>query len=227
LLILVFFPFLYRSDILSFRCEVRSLLSSFVTEGIIFNMMFKRLLMVGGLLSALLFLNGCSYMTNRWNDTKDIGDFGFTFSSKPQFSAYVSAPVVQIIPLGIGKVDGHFFGMGEGQTALWAPHYEKSLGLLVWGEERVSFFHTEEELAAMSEEKRDEAANFMRSGVGGFVQGPWSLKYCVSCPHYIHLGWFGVVVTPRYLQMLDFVLGWTTLDVCQDDNRNADGSPTE
>ena len=148
-------------------------------------MMFKRLFMVGGLLSALLFLNGCSYMTNRWNDTKDIGDFGFTFSSKAQFSAYVSAPVIQIIPVGIGKVDGHFFGLGEGQTALWAPHYEKSLGLLLWGEERVSFFHTEEELATMSEEKRDEAANFMRAGVGGFVQGPVVVEVLGFLPHTI------------------------------------------
>jgi hypothetical protein len=41
----------------------------------------------------------------------------------------------------------------------------------------------------------------------------------ISCPHYLHLGWVGVVATPRYLQMLDFVAGWTTLDVGGDDNR--------
>ncbi len=168
---------------------------------------------------ALVFAgSGCVYLNDRGRDALDMVDIGLTFSSKPQFAAYVSAPIAQVLALGYGKVDGNYFGIGEGEAALWGPHYESSVGLLVWGEELVSYQHAEAELAALPPQEADLTANFMRVGPVGFIQGPApSLKYLVSCPHYIHVGWIGVVATPRWLQMADFLIGWTTLDVCQDD----------
>ena len=34
---------------------------------------------------------------------------------------------------------------------------------------------------------------------------------------YIHLGWFGLVINARYTEVLDFVVGFTTLDLAGDD----------
>lgn len=194
--------------------------------------MINRLRIIILLLLATLNLTGCTYMTNRYNDFKDVMDVGVTFSSKPQFSAYASGPFVQVGTLGWGHVDGHFFGMGEGRLALWAPHYEDSWGLFVVGQEYVSFYHTEAELMAMPEKERNEAANYMQVGIVGMPMGlagygppPPTLKYFGSCPHYLHLGWIGIVGGPRWLQMGDFILGWTTLDICGDDNRDLDGVP--
>lgn len=150
-------------------------------------------------------------------------DVGITFSAQPQFAAYASAPGAQILTLGFGRVDGRFVGVGEGRAALWGPHYESSVGLLLWGEERISYRRTGAELAALPPQEADLAANFMRVGPAGFVHGPApSLKYVVSCPHYIHLGWIGVVATPRWLQMADFLAGWVGLDLCLDDGARRD-----
>ncbi|MCL5269615.1 MAG: hypothetical protein M1457_03455 [bacterium] len=170
-------------------------------------------------------LQGCTYFQKRAHDARDIIDLGFTFSAKPQFSLYASGPFVQVFTAGVGKVDGRFFGLGEGDFHLWGPHYEKSVGLAVWGLEWLSYQHTESEIEAMPKAQADEAANYMQVGLVGMPlgysgavapSGPGP-KYIGSCPHYLHLGWIGVVATPRYLQAFDFVLGWTTLDILGDD----------
>lgn len=174
--------------------------------------------------SFLLFAApGCTYLKYRGQDAMDFMDVGVTFSAKPQFSFYASGPFVQIGALGIGKVDGHFFGLGDGQACLWAPHYEASVGVLVWGEEWISYRSTEASLAALPLAEAELTGNFMRVAPIGFIQGPTpSLKYFGSCPHYLHVGWIGLVGSPRWLQMADFVLGFTTLDLCQDDGPKRD-----
>ena len=56
---------------------------------------------------------GCSYPKHRFQDAAEMFDFGATFSKKPQFSAYMNCPVVA--PIGYGKVDGRFVGVGGGK----------------------------------------------------------------------------------------------------------------
>jgi hypothetical protein len=178
----------------------------------------KRLL--GGMILAGMFIctQGCTYLSNRGQDAMDMVDVGFTFSKDPHFALYYD--FIPIIPIGYGKVEGTFAGLGGGKFGTDLPHYEESLGLILWGEERVNFGTSPEELDAMSESERNEALNFQRSGLIGMVQGPFpGTDYLISCPHYLHLGWIGGVGSPRYLEMLDFVIGWTTLDICGDDDR--------
>ena len=182
-----------------------------------------RSLLTGVCLGSMWVTSGCTYLKYRGQDAMDMMDVGITFSSKPQFALYASGPFVQIGALGFGKVDGHFFGFGEGKASLWGPHYESSCGVLVWGEELLSYHLTESQLAALPPRESDLTANFMRVGPIGFIQGPLpSLKYFGSCPHYIHLGWIGLVGSPRYLQMADFLLGWFMIDLCQDDGPKRD-----
>ena len=43
--------------------------------------------------------------------------------------------------------------------------------------------------------------------------------YCPACTHYIHLICVGFVGNLRYAEILDFVLGFTTMDIACDDGR--------
>jgi len=163
------------------------------------------------LLACLLFIGagGCTYLRYRGEDALDMIDIGVTLSKKPGFAVYYD--FVPLIPAGVGYVDGYFVGVGGGRVG-WMPHYEESVGLGLWGQEKVGF-------GEFSKEK-PETLNFQRSGIAGMIHGPFpGPDYLISCPHYLHLGWIGLVGSPRYLQALDFVLGWTTLDICSDDGR--------
>ena len=137
----------------------------------------------------------------------DIIDIGFTASKKPGLALYYD--FVPVIPIGYGKVEGTFVGLGGGKFGAM-PHYEESYGLLLWGQESVGF--------GVYDASDPETLNYQRTGLVGAAEGPFpGPDYLLSCPHYIHLGWVGIVVSPRYLQILDFLCGWTTLDICFDD----------
>jgi hypothetical protein len=139
----------------------------------------------------------------------DVIDLGVTWSSRPGFALYYD--FVPVIPVGFGYVDGHFAGLGGGRFGAMR-HFERSYGLVLWGQEEVGF--------GTFDRRKPETVRFQRTGLIGMVQGPFpGPDYLISCPHYFHLGWVGLVGTPRYLQMLDFVLGWTTLDIGFDDGR--------
>ncbi|NQU43466.1 hypothetical protein HQ520_09280 [bacterium] len=172
------------------------------------------LILLAGLLS---ISSGCTYFQNRADDAMDMIDLGFTFSKKPGFAFYYD--FVPVIPIGVGYVRGSYVGLGGGKLSWLSPHHEESYGALLWGQEKVTFRHSEEDLAAMTPEEREKALLFQRTGLIGVFQGPFpGPEYLISCPHYIHLGWIGVVGSPRYLQMLDFLIGWTTLDITRDDD---------
>ena len=177
----------------------------------VFHMRRRSNLLRVGVCSAvlLLVLPGCTYMRHRGEDAADMLDLGVTWSKKPAFALYYS--FVPIVAIGYGSVDGSFAGLGGGSFGAM-PHCEKSVGLILWGQERLGFGEFDPE--------EPETVNYQRLGLVGLFQGPVpGPDYMISCPHYLHLGWGGLVATPRYLQILDFVLGWTTMDICFDDGR--------
>lgn len=158
---------------------------------------------------ALVFLGlqGCTYLTYRGQDAMEIMDLGLTVSQKPGFALYYD--FIPIIPIGVGYVDGYFLGLGGGKAGAM-KHYEKSYGAILWGQEEVGF--------GVYDTAVPESVRFQRTGAIGLSQGPVpGPDYMISCPHYLHLGWIGVVASPRYLQIIDFILGFSTLDICHDD----------
>ena len=184
------------------------------------------------LLAAVLLTQGCTYLQNRADDAMDMVDFGFTFSAKPQINLFVDAPFVTTQPIGWGKLDAYFLGFGQGKISLFAPAHFNNWGLVLYGDERVTYEgHAEdfERWAASSD--RNEREFFTESyttGIGGIIQGiaegdyvkrpGRAMQYIGSCPHNFHLLFFGIVATPRYWDMLDFIVGFTTLDLSQDDD---------
>jgi hypothetical protein len=153
---------------------------------------------------------GCSYLRDRGDDAAQMFDFGLTFSKKPQFSAYMNCPV--IAPLGYGKVDGYFVGMGGGKVGAM-KHHQESSGLLVWGREEVSWESFDPEQA--------DTLSVQGVGVLGLAEGQEGEKaYTPACIHYLHLGWIGIAANVRWLEIPDFLLGFFLLDPMGDDGEN-------
>lgn len=166
-----------------------------------------RVAAVLGLAVLVSSMSGCTYLKYRGADALDIVDLGVTFSKDPYFAAYYRLPV-PVGAIGYGKVKGGFFGIGGGNIG-YMPHYEESYGPILWGQEEVAF-------GDYNREDR-ERLNYERIGIGLF-QGPLPPPgYMLGCPHYLHLGWIGLVGMPRIYEWLDFPLGFTTLDISRDD----------
>ena len=153
---------------------------------------------------------GCSYVRDRRDDATEMFDFGLTFSKRPQFSAYMNCPV--IVPVGYGKVDGYFVGMGGGKVGAM-EHHQESTGLLVWGREEVTWESFDPEDA--------DALSVQGVGVLGLAEGQEGEEpYTPACIHYLHLGWIGIAANVRWLEIPDFLLGLILLDPMRDDGED-------
>jgi len=166
-----------------------------------------RVALAGLLLVSLAPLQGCSYLRYRVDDAAEILDIGVTFTKTPQFAAYTNCPI--ILPVGYGKVDGYFVGIADGKAGLM-KHHQKSVGLLFWGREEVSW----EDFDA----KEADTLSVQGVGMMGLAQGEERTEpYKPACMHYLHIGWFGVVGNIRWLEIPDFLLGIFGLDPLHDD----------
>ena len=153
---------------------------------------------------------GCSYPKHRLQDAAEMFDVGFTFSKKPQFSAYMNCPVVA--PIGYGEVDGQFVGVGGGEVGMM-DHHQESRGLLFWGREEVSWDTFDPE----------DADTISVQGVGllGLAENAGDEEpYDLACIHYLHLGWIGVAANVHWLEIPDFFLGFFLLDPVRDDGED-------
>jgi hypothetical protein len=168
------------------------------------------------LASVLCVTLGCTYLHRRAGDALEVADVGLAFSKRPYLSCFMIFPPIHLSPIGAGAVDGWFAGLGGG--TVWSPYYERSIGLLLWGEETLAFGKSRADLQGLDADELREQATHYRTGPIGLIQGPLPTNdYAVACPHYLHVGWIGVVATPRYSEILDFLLGWSTVDISFDD----------
>ena len=182
--------------------------------------------------ATLLSACGCSYMQNRGADLLDCMDIGLSFTTRPTFALYYRLPIVPIAGALGGKVDGYFAGIGGGNIG-YMRHYERNYGMFLrdspdggpdafWRRIPVPLIISGVEEVAFGDfdKHNPEQVQRQRMGLVGMFQGPFpNTGYFSACPHYIHIGWIGVVATPRYNEWLDFILGFTTLDISGDDNR--------
>lgn len=157
----------------------------------------------------LLAVSGCTFLQYRGADAADMLDFGVSLTRTPQFAAYKAC--TPIFAIGYGDVDGLFFGLGGGRFGLM-PHYHKAIGLALWGEQKVAFGDFDKEDPA--------TLNWQRSGpLGSQNAPPPGPEYMLCCVQHLHLGWGGLVLNARWLQMADFLAGWFGVDFCNDDGR--------
>ncbi len=154
-----------------------------------------------------------SFLGQRFDDFLDMGDIGFTVSFEPSFAFYYA--LTPLIPLGYSRVDGWFAGVGGGRLGIMR-HYQRNLGLIIYGEEAVGFarYHKDD----------DRSLNRQKVGILALAQGFPERRfpgpdYMLSFLHYVHIGWVGIAGNLRYLQIMDFALGWFGVDLCFDDGR--------
>jgi hypothetical protein len=165
-------------------------------------------------------LSGCAYLKNRGNDAMDLFDLGITVSSKPGFALYVDKPPV--IPIGFANVDGKLIGMGRGGFGVY-DFREKGVGYLIGG--------TLQRGVGNYDPQNPEDPKTYGRGLIGFIEKTTEFqndpepnkdtigrpKTRPTCPMTLHLGWIGFEWGTKGWDILDFLLGWTTIDVGKDD----------
>lgn len=163
--------------------------------------------LTSALILCAVALQGCNYLRYRYEDAVEIFDLGFTFTKTPQFSAYVNCPV--ILPIGYGKVDGTFVGMGDGKAGVM-KHSHDVEGRLYWGRETDSWDSFDAETS--------DTLSVQEVGILGLTkEGARNKPYKAMCRHYLHIGWMGVVWNVRWIDIPDFLAGIIGLDPLQDD----------
>jgi len=85
-----------------------------------------------GLVLALSALQGCSYVTHRYEDLGEVVDLGVTLTTTPYLSVY--GCFASVGSAGAGRVDGTFVGIGGSQIGM-TRHYHRKAGLVLWSYE--------------------------------------------------------------------------------------------
>jgi hypothetical protein len=171
----------------------------------------KRLALGLAVVIASVAVQGCAYMKDRGRDALQMADIGVMTSKKPYGAFYVCG--FGIVALGAGKCDGYFYGWG-GDTFGVRRHYYRTLGLGPWSYSEVGWGNT-------FDPAKPETLEQWYAGIIGWIAEPDRRPaYGISCVHYLHLGYIGLVGNVRYAEMADFLLGWTTYDLCGDDGGN-------
>ncbi|MBM4033882.1 MAG: hypothetical protein FJ291_19185 [Planctomycetes bacterium] len=162
-------------------------------------------------------LNGCVYLQHRGDDAVDMADIGLTWSLDPAFALYSNTPV--LVPIGWSEVDGYVAGIGGGEIGM-TSHYEKCIGLILWGQEEIGWHHYDL--------KDPRTINLQGVGPIAPMVGPFGdAAFVPAWTNYIHLGWGGIIFNARYVEMLDFLLGWFGADIARDDGKATGQWPWE
>jgi hypothetical protein len=170
----------------------------------------------------LLINSGCApgYMQDRGNDALDIVDLGVIVNkdSKPQLGLYFD--FFSITPIGYANVEGTSFGIGNRQVGKM-DFINDSWGVIAWGSERKGrgTFNPRDPHQARPDQAGLEEWPRFNAGIPRLIaedNSPPVLQY-FECDRVIHLGWIGMYMTVRPLDIFDFLLGWTTIDIMGDD----------
>ncbi len=103
-----------------------------------------------------------NYFVDRARDFLDLGDFGLSFSTKPQVGLYGNG--VSLFGGGVAMIDGYLAGMGGGNIG-WMRFYTADVGAVVWAYE---------ELAFADFDRTDlTTVNTQGTCIGGLLTGPW------------------------------------------------------
>jgi hypothetical protein len=93
---------------------------------------------------------------------------------------------------------------------------------LAWGQRKFGtgkFNPADPHQARINQPGLTERQKYDVGFVGSFAgKNPPPELWFMDCgPRIIHLGWIGITETSRYADLIDFILGWTTLDILGDD----------
>ncbi len=166
------------------------------------------------LVVALSCTSGCAqYWRARGRDAAQMVEIGVTRTNMPSTCVFVCG--VSLIGIGGGHLEGMFTGIGGNQVGTTKCYY-RSVGYGPWTYEEIGW--------GEYDVSKQETLYSYYGGIAGWVQHfPRRPGYAPACNHFIHFGHHGFVFNIRYLELLDFLLGWTTLDLCGDDGEDVFG----
>lgn len=175
--------------------------------------------------AALVASQGCTtwkggvpgFLQNRAKDAMDCLDMGITVTTTPQFSFYLA--VLSMTPIGYGKVDGVYYGLGGGDVGTGRIHYEH-WGVLLYGRETVGWGNSLWDYPEFDPAK-PQTMNSQTVGPLGLILPPYDARPAgrPTCSKYFHFGYVGFVPNACFGQMADFALGFVGLDLAGDDGR--------
>ena len=180
-------------------------------------------LLVVSVVSTAVISQGCgsAYMRNRLNDALDIMDIGITVTPRqePDFALFFD--FYNFLPFGYASVDGKILGLGNRQVG-WSDYEFHGWGALALGQRKFGtgkFNPADPHQARINQPGLTERQKYDVGFVGSFAgKNPPPELWFMDCgPRIIHLGWIGITETSRYADLIDFILGWTTLDILGDD----------
>ena len=179
------------------------------------------LIMAIGFTSVLSQGCGSAYMRNRLNDALDIVDIGITITPRqePDFALFFD--FYNFLPFGYADVKGKIFGLGNRHLG-WNDFEMQAWGVLAWGQRKYGtgkFNPADLHQVRSNQPGLTERQKYDVGFVGSFAgKNPPPELWFMDCgPRIIHLGWIGLTETTRYVDLIDFILGWTTLDILRDD----------
>ena len=183
---------------------------------------FVKLSMIMGLTAILS--SGCAYLQDRGNDAMDIVDIGIAVNKKvkPNFALYLD--FFNITPLGYANVDDAV-SLGIGNRQIGALDFtHQSWGVLAVGAENKGsgeFNPADPRQARLDQQDLTERPTYDVGFVGSFSgeQPPPDMQF-IECDRILYLGWIGIHATMRPIDLIDFVIGWTTIDILGDDDLN-------
>ena len=172
----------------------------------------RRVSTVGGILALAVIAvtsQGCTvgrYFQYRAQDFLDIPEVGITVTTTPQIGLYWNS--LDLLVAGYCDLDGTFIGWA-GRHGVVVPIRSQCYGLIVsrehvqWGD-------------APARERYGGLAGL--PGIAAGIAEDGHPLDSPACVHFIpHIGYVGLVWNLRWGQIVDFVVGWTTIDLDGDD----------
>jgi len=184
-------------------------------------------------LVCVLMTTGCTYMHHRGYDALRMFDAGITVTSHPCFAFY-PGDYFNSTPIGYSGVHGTYYGFAHGQFGK-LRFDDESWGALLWGSEELQIGDLNvndpqefapEELKDLKEAGKPIPTTSPCYNVGAVRMlsednAPPPMSF-IACRRNFHFGWIGVHLAMHPGNILDFLLGWTTLDLMGDDHLRTD-----
>jgi hypothetical protein len=194
---------------------------------------YRRIVVLFGL-AVMMASTGCTYLKNRGNDASDIFEIGITYTPhlKPVFALYWNP--FNVLPFGYVNVnpgDITLLGWSDRQVGALDIDFH-GWGALAWGSQRLGIGHVQP--AAEGGPGRPLGWSVTEPGhtyTTGFIGAPFGGnsppgRTFGECPKLLSLGWIGIYANCSVIDLPDFVLGWTTLDIGHDDAPDYMSVPT-
>jgi hypothetical protein len=186
---------------------------------------FVRGLVVLSLCAALWMSMGCrqvlTYAKYRGQDALEMIDLGISVTKTPQLGLYWNS--LDVLVAGYAKLDGWFVGWGGNQIGVTRMHV-RAWGFL-WGYQEIGWGDYDLKDKKTLYIDSGGLPGFVTSAIPGFE--PKNIPaYTPACVHFFpHIAYVGIVWNARWWEIIDFIVGFSGVDLSGDDGNRIGNWP--